>query len=111
MGIVALLSPARVTSYFGLHELTSAMRNEVRAVYGGFGIAISIVLLLATQQPELRDGIVVTVGIALLGMAGGRIIGFCIERAAPLYPMLFFFVELGLSASLLLPLCDSVGWR
>lgn len=37
MGIGAIAKPTVVTAQFGILELTPAGRNEVRAVYGGFG--------------------------------------------------------------------------
>ena len=40
MGFGAIAKPAFVTAQFGILELTQAGRNEVRAVYGGFGIFV-----------------------------------------------------------------------
>ena len=70
MGVMALLRPAQVLAYFGLHNLTPDLRNEVRAVYGGFGVALpvdcpgqpgDIVLVLALPAPELLTLAVATV--------------------------------------------------
>ena len=38
MGVGATAKPAFVMAQFGILDLTPAGRNEVRAVYGGFGI-------------------------------------------------------------------------
>jgi hypothetical protein len=74
MGIGAIAKPAFVTAQSGILKLTPAGRNEVRAVYGGFGLFMALALLVALQQPELRDGILFTVGVALGGMATGRLV-------------------------------------
>lgn len=46
MGIGALLKPRLVTAQFNIPELSAAERNEVRAVYGGFGVLIAVVAAL-----------------------------------------------------------------
>jgi hypothetical protein len=81
MGIGAIAKPALVTAPFGILELTLAGRNEVRAVYGGFGIFMALALLVALEQPELRDGILFAVAAALGGMAAGRLVSAVIDRA------------------------------
>ena len=45
MGIGAIAKPTVVTAQFGILELTPASRNEVRAVYGGFGVFMALALL------------------------------------------------------------------
>lgn len=59
MGVVAILRPELVSAQFGIHKLSINGRNEVRAVYGGFGIAAAA---------------------ALSGMASGRILSFVLDR-------------------------------
>ena len=71
MGMGALARPTLVTAQFGMPDLTAAGRNEVRAVYGGFGIFMALALLVALWQPDLRDGILFAVAAALGGMAAG----------------------------------------
>ena len=93
MGIVALLSPTFVTGLFGEAEIGADMRNEVRAVYGGFGLAIGALLLLSLWFPGVQNGILLTVGVALLGMALGRLTSFLIEPAVGKFPLVFTFVE------------------
>ena len=39
MGLLALARPADVLAQFGVSVETPEGRNEVRAVYGGFGLA------------------------------------------------------------------------
>ena len=89
MGLLALARPERITATFGIPSLTCEGRNEVRAVYGGFGLAVAAMLALAPSTP-LGDGIRVGVGIALLGMAGGRLAAALVERPAGFYPCWFY---------------------
>lgn len=101
MGLVALLQPERVLAFFGTRHLTRDGRNEVRAVYGGFGIAIAI-LLLGTLSffASLRDGILFAVAVALLGMAAGRLISAAIDGNPGRYVWIFFGIELLLAGML-----------
>lgn len=102
MGVVALLRPALVWAPFGATPGTPEARNEIRAVYGGFGVAIAI-LLVVTDDAEaaFRDGVLVTVAVALFGMAAGRVLGAVAEPRALLHaPGLFLVVELGLAGLL-----------
>jgi len=80
MGLSGLAKPGQIPSLFGVAELPIDMRNEVRAVYGGFGVAMAILLVLATRNEALYGVVALTVGVALLGMAGGRIVSLAIER-------------------------------
>lgn len=101
MGVAALVAPSRVTGLFGIPPLEVDGRSEVRAVYGGFGLAIAAALALALLQPDLRAGVCVTVAAALAGMAGGRLVSVTIDRAVGPAPRLFFVLELLLASALL----------
>lgn len=90
MGLVALAAPQRVTAIFGMPQLTPEGRNEVRAVYGGFGIAIGAVLTASLYDGALRPGVPIAVAAALLGMAGGRVVSALFERPRRFYPAWFF---------------------
>ena len=83
MGIVALAHPQHVSSFFGIQLLSTDARNEFRAVYGGFGVAVAVLLCLAVYQASLKPGIIIAVLLALLGMALGRVLGALIERPGP----------------------------
>lgn len=96
MGALALSRPQRILAVFGTRELTRDGRNEVRAVYGGFGLAIALLLLLTLQLPTIRFGALVAVITALAGMALGRLISALIDRSFSLYPRIFFALELAL---------------
>lgn len=98
MGVVALLRPAAVLAFFGIGTLPVDARNEVRAVYGGFGVAIAAVLVMALRDDALRDGVLVAVAVALVGMAAGRVVSALVDRRVGQWPAVFFGVELGLAA-------------
>jgi Domain of unknown function (DUF4345) len=104
MGLVALVRPADVLAQFGVTVATADGRNEVRAVYGGFGLAIAALLATAALGDSANDdGIVVAVAIALLGMAAGRLLSAIRERPTGLYPVwTYFAIEIASAAALLI---------
>ena len=93
MGIGALLKPRLVTAQFDIPELSAAGRNEVRAVYGGFGVMIAVVLGLALQQPTMRAGVLVAVAAALAGLAAGRVVSAVIDRRFDAWPLRYLVLE------------------
>jgi hypothetical protein len=94
MGLLAFASPALVAAYAGLSELSIDGRNEVRAVYGGFGLAIAGVVAVAPHWPRFGPGILLTVAMSLFGMAFGRVISRAADGGAGFYPWLWFAIEL-----------------
>ena len=76
-------------------------RSEVRAVYGGFGLAIAAVLALAAVQESLQPGILITVGAALGGMAFGRIVFRVGRQPDPFYPNGFYCIVEAVAAAAL----------
>ena len=102
MGVFALAWPGRVVAFVGTTALTVDGRNEVRAVYGGFGLTIATALLWGMLSPRLAPGVFFATGLALWGMAAGRAISVVIERSAGFYPWLFFAIELAGGGALLL---------
>lgn len=103
MGLFALARPADVLAQFGVAVETSDGRNEVRAVYGGFGLAVAALLAVAAiGEPATADGIVVAVAFSLVGMAAGRLLGAVRERPTGLYPVwTYFAIEIVSAAALL----------
>jgi Domain of unknown function (DUF4345) len=101
MGVVALARPENILAYFGIATLTCDGRNEVRAVYGGFGLAIAGLLCAARFSETIRSGAVLAVAVALLGMAAGRLISALLDGMPGRYPRLFLGVELAGAAMLL----------
>ncbi|MET8682231.1 DUF4345 domain-containing protein [Streptomyces sp. NPDC004647] len=97
MGLYGLVAPAALVRPFGINLTGPTARTEVRAVYGGFGIALAALLGWAAADPSdhLRRGAVLAVGVALLGMAAGRLAARVTERPQSLYPSwLYFWLEL-----------------
>lgn len=102
MGVFALARPAALIRPFGISLPIPESRAEVRAVYGGFGLAIAGVLALAAADPGLRDGILVTVAAALGGMAFGRLVSGVVDRPEAFYPNWFYFIVEVVAAAALL---------
>jgi hypothetical protein len=103
MGVYALAAPAALVRPFGITLAESASRSEVRAVYGGFGLAIAAVLgYAAVADGELRTGILITVAAALAGMAVGRVAAAILGDRTAFYPNWFYcLVEIFAAAALL----------
>ncbi len=92
MGVIALAKPAFIGTFFDVRFDSVDGRNEVRAVYGGFGVAMALVLWLAIQDPELRRGVFLTVALALGGMSAGRLLSAVAERPGA-WPWFFCAAE------------------
>lgn len=102
MGVFALAVPARVLELFGVTVETPDGRTEVRAVYGGFGVAVGVLLLVALWTESIRDGVFVAVAFALCGMAGGRIASSLLGERPSIWPSwVFFGIELALAGLLI----------
>ena len=87
---------------FGVTPETPTSRSEIRAVYGGFGLAIAAVLAYADfRGGDVQKGILITVGVALAGMALGRIVSAVVDDRTPFYPNWFYcLVEAAAAAAL-----------
>jgi hypothetical protein len=81
MGLLAIATPTRFLRFVGSETLGREGRNEVRAVYGGFGIMMGGILLFALQQTDYRSGILLCMGLALVGMSLGRVVSVILDRA------------------------------
>ena len=80
MGGALLWRPQYLTQLTHLELTTIESRNEVRAVYGGFGVGMAVALFIAMVYSPLRGGIMLTTGLALIGMAAGRGYSGWLER-------------------------------
>jgi len=100
MGVVALVRPERILALFGTPSLTLAGRNEVRAVYGGFGVVCAGLLLWALARPGERGPVFLSLGVALWGMALGRLVSLAVDRRASGVVWLSLAGELALGACL-----------
>lgn len=103
MGAYALAAPAALIRPFGVALESPVSRSEVRAVYGGFGLAIAAVLAYAAfREGDVQKGILITVGAALAGMALGRIVSAIVDARTPFYPnWLYCIVEVVAGGALL----------
>jgi uncharacterized membrane protein YeaQ/YmgE (transglycosylase-associated protein family) len=102
MGLFALARPAALIRPFGITLPIPESRAEVRAVYGGFGLAIAGVLALAASGHPARDGILTTVAAALGGMAFGRVVSGLVDQPKAFYPNWFYFLVEAVGAAALL---------
>ena len=100
MGAAALVDPDSTLRDFSAGALGPDMRNEVRAVYGGYGIAIGGLLLATIWMSGIKAGARLAVLISLSGMAGGRIISMMMEPPAGDFPLTILIVEIVLIAML-----------
>ena len=93
MGVYALAAPAALIRPFGVTLESPVSRSEVRAVYGGFGLAIAAVLGYAGfRGGDVGKGILITVGVALIGMALGRMVSAVVDMRTPFYPNWFYCI-------------------
>ena len=102
MGCYALAVPDAIVRPFGITLGSAAARSEVRAVYGGFGLAIAGVLGYAVVvDGAVRTGILITVGAALAGMAFGRLVSAVLDKRTAFYPNWFYFLVEAVAAAAL----------
>lgn len=103
MGLYALVAPEALVRPFRITLESGEARTEVRAVYGGFGLAMAGLLGWAASGPPERDGVLVAVAVAVFGMAAGRLAGRVRDRPTSFYPIWFYFwVEVLAGTALLL---------
>lgn len=103
MGVFALAAPAAILRPFAITLQEAQSRSEVRAVYGGFGLAMAAILTIAAVNPgSHRAGIMITVGAALAGMAFGRLVSAVVDKRTPFYPNWFYFLVETVAAAALL---------
>lgn len=101
LGVLAMRRPRNLLRGFGITAPTADGQNEIRAIYGGFPLALAAVLLLPIVRPELLDGIVVTSAAAVLGMVAGRLISAAVDRSFGRFPLIFTAVEIAIAAILI----------
>ena len=102
MGCYALAAPAGIIRPFGISLGGAAARSEVRAVYGGFGLAIAGVLAYAAVAGgDVRRGILIAVGAALAGMAVGRLASAVVDDRTAFYPNWFYCLVEAVAAAAL----------
>jgi hypothetical protein len=103
LGAVCLAQPRRVPAQFGADaNPPAAYRNEIRAIYGGFPLALAAVLAWAATgaSADVREGVLVAAAVSTAGMALGRLVSAVIDPAESRAPWLWFGVEVVLVALL-----------
>jgi len=103
MGGLALVRPTRIVDRFSVEIDSTDGRSEIRAVYGGFGIAVGCLLVLAAfTEGRGEVWIPLIVATLCLGMACGRLVSFAADRTrGSAVVWSFLLVELALAAALL----------
>ncbi|MDI3405146.1 DUF4345 family protein [Streptomyces cavernicola] len=104
MGLYGLTAPSALVRPFGVALSGPEARAEVRAVYGGFGVGVGCISGWAAFEPGggLQRGVVLAVGVALAGMAAGRLVARAVERPRAFYPAWFYFWVEAVGAAALL---------
>lgn len=101
MGMTTLIHPTIINKLFEIDGKSGSFNNEVRSVYGGFGIFFGILTLSLIFTFEIyRDGVILAQATALFGMASGRIYSFIFEKTNK-FPIIFLIVEIFLGFLLL----------
>jgi hypothetical protein len=101
--------PQRIGATFDQPRPSAAGRNEIRAVYGGFGVAIAVLLAVAPSSPRRAPGALLAVAVALAGMAAGRLVSAAVERPDRFDPSWFYFVLESAIAAVLLAASGAWG--
>ncbi len=97
LGLAALARPATLLSGFGLAAEGIDARNEVRAVYGGFPLAVAGLVAWSLSGAPHATGILLSLAMASLGMALGRLGSAVIDRRIGRLPAMFTGVEVVLA--------------
>jgi len=101
MGLLGLIRPAFIPSLFTPNAPDHGARNEIRAVYGGFGLGCAGVIGTAmARSTSTTDGMLIALSVAFASMAIGRIVGLIAEpsRFSPLWALVI--LEIGLAAAI-----------
>jgi len=102
MGVYGLVAPSALVRPFGMRADAPESRSEVRAVYGGFGVAVAALLgAAAFDVGGIRTGAVIAVAVALAGMAFGRLVSRVVDSGTAFYPVWFYFCVEVVAAGLL----------
>lgn len=100
LGLAAIARPATLLGDFGFPAHGADARNEVRAVYGGFPLAVAGLVAWSLSGATHGQGILIALAAASLGMALGRVVSAVIDRGIGRLPLLFIGIELALAAML-----------
>lgn len=100
IGLKAVARPRSLLAAFGIVADESASRNEIRAVYGGFPLTVSGLLILCLFNNSLSAGILTALAACSAGMAAGRIVSAIIDRSLGRAPAVFLIVEIAVAVAI-----------
>lgn len=94
IGVSAMIRPRNLLQGFSIEANEPESRNEIRAVYGGFPLAVAALLIFSLTRPDLSDGILTALATSSAAMAIGRIISVLIDRKLGRDPAIYIVLEL-----------------
>jgi hypothetical protein len=94
IGVSAMIRPRNLLQGFSIEANEPESRNEIRAVYGGFPLAVAALLIFSLTRPDLSDGILIALATSSAGMAIGRIVSVIIDRKIDRDPAIYMVLEL-----------------
>ncbi len=107
MGMIACYDPDIIARLFYTQPSTIDLRNEIRAVYGGYGLITAILLIISLLE---KPGIVMirlVIGLHLVGMAFTRIISTFIDGVPGAYPQILLLIQIIAGLLLLLTIAPN----
>ncbi|MFS1524390.1 DUF4345 family protein [Microbulbifer sp. 2304DJ12-6] len=93
VGLGALLNPQAFAAVIGITFNNPAAMPEFLATYGGFTLAIAVVLLIAQALRRYRRVAYAALSIAYIGFALGRLYAMLFVSGFDERNLLFFFLE------------------
>ena len=97
LGLTALARPANLLAGFGVAAEGVDARNEVRAVYGGFPLAVAGLVAFSLSGAPNATGILLSLAVVSLGMALGRLVSAVLDRRIGRLPAVFAGLEVALA--------------
>ena len=94
IGVAAMVRPHNLLEGFGIQAMQADSRNEIRAVYGGFPLAVAGLLLFSLTRPDRSDGILIALATCSAAMAAGRVVSAVIDRRMGKAPLVWAALEL-----------------
>ncbi len=94
IGVSAMTRPRNLLQGFSIEAHEPESRNEIRAVYGGFPLAVAALLMFSLTRPDLSNGILIALATSSAGMAIGRIVLVLIDRKLGRDPAIYIALEL-----------------
>jgi Domain of unknown function (DUF4345) len=94
IGVSAMTRPRNLLQGFSIEAIEPESRNEIRAVYGGFPLAVAALLIFSLKRPDLSDGILIALAASSAAMAIGRIISVLVDRKLGRDPAIYIVLEL-----------------